>query len=60
MGCISLPGASGVQWLERDVHRHQRDPGGFIAPVKINRESTTHTGNIVSFRIVNKKTLAKT
>lgn len=32
MGCISLPGASGLQWLKRDVYRDQRDPGGFSTP----------------------------
>lgn len=30
MGCISLPGASGVQWLKGDVYGHQRDSGGLI------------------------------
>lgn len=32
MGCISLPGASGLQWLKRDVYRDQRDPGEFSTP----------------------------
>lgn len=29
MGCFPLPGAPGVQWLEGDVYRNQRDPGEF-------------------------------
>lgn len=28
MGRVPLPGASGLQQPERDVHRDQRDPGG--------------------------------
>lgn len=32
MGCISLPGASGLQQLKRDVYGNPRDPGGFSTP----------------------------
>lgn len=30
MGCVPLPGTTGVQQLERDVYRDQRDSGEFI------------------------------
>lgn len=44
MGRVPLPGASGLQQPERDVHRDQRDPGGSSTLIqyhsKINQKKT--------------------
>lgn len=39
MGCVTLPGASGVHWVEGDVYRNQRDSGGSTAPAYNNKLS---------------------
>lgn len=61
MGCISLPGASGLQQLKRDVYGNQRDPGGLGTPThNITGQPTlqNHTcallDNTVSKNIVQK------